>query len=337
MLEKEKSNERKFKNQNILANIDDKKVISKIINVVKWCFGILFILFALVNGFHYSSLFLITSGLLLLPIKGITKILTQINIKPKTSIILSVVLFVIGMITSPVSENNPNQTNEHKHIEEVIPGVAATCTKTGLTEGKKCSECREILLEQQEIPATGHTEVKLEGKVATCTKTGLTEGKKCIECGEILLEQQEIPTKDHSYIEGECSCGIKDPNYKPVVGDENNKDEEKQKYIVTFTAEIVNNNSVGNEWITGIKYESVTIRTGSSIEVKSGNNFSFVVFAIEEDDTGDDYGSSVIEFAQIKVGKTTSQTIIVKVIEDKGKYKGNIAEWVFIVTIERIK
>ena len=35
MLEKEKSNERKFKNQNILANIDDKKVFDEVYNSAK--------------------------------------------------------------------------------------------------------------------------------------------------------------------------------------------------------------------------------------------------------------------------------------------------------------
>ena len=43
------------------------------------------------------------------------------------------------------------------HTEEVIPGKAATCTKTGLTDGKKCSVCDRILVEQEQIPLTSHT------------------------------------------------------------------------------------------------------------------------------------------------------------------------------------
>ena len=42
------------------------------------------------------------------------------------------------------------------HTEEVIPAVEATCTETGLTEGKKCSVCGEILVAQEETPALGH-------------------------------------------------------------------------------------------------------------------------------------------------------------------------------------
>ena len=83
------------------------------------------------------------------------------------------------------------------HTEEVIPGKDATCTEPGLTEGKKCSVCGEILVAQEEIPALGHTEEVIPGKDATCTEPGLTEGKKCSVCGEILVAQEEIPATGH--------------------------------------------------------------------------------------------------------------------------------------------
>ena len=83
------------------------------------------------------------------------------------------------------------------HKEEVIPGVAATCTKAGLTDGKKCSVCGEILVEQKEAPALGHKEEVLAAVAPTCTKTGLTEGKKCSVCGEILVAQQEVAALGH--------------------------------------------------------------------------------------------------------------------------------------------
>ena len=104
----------------------------------------------------------------------------------------------------------------HNHTEEVIPGKAATCKETGLTEGKKCAECGEILVAQQEIAKLPHTEEVLAGKAATCKETGLTEGKKCSKCGEVLVEQTEIKALGHEYEEGKCIvCGAADPDYKP--------------------------------------------------------------------------------------------------------------------------
>ena len=84
------------------------------------------------------------------------------------------------------------------HTEETIPGKAATCTETGLTDGVKCSVCGEIIVAQEEIPALGHTEEVVPGKAATCTETGLTEGKKCSVCGEIIVAQEEIPALGHT-------------------------------------------------------------------------------------------------------------------------------------------
>ena len=47
------------------------------------------------------------------------------------------------------------------HTEETLPAKDATCTETGLTEGKKCSVCNEVLTAQEVVPATGHaTEVE---------------------------------------------------------------------------------------------------------------------------------------------------------------------------------
>lgn len=94
------------------------------------------------------------------------------------------------------------------HTEEIVAGKDATCTATGLTDGKKCSVCDETLVDQEEIPMVSHTEEIVAGKAATCTEAGLTEGKKCSVCGETLVEQEEIPA-GHKIVDGVCTeCGL---------------------------------------------------------------------------------------------------------------------------------
>ena len=84
------------------------------------------------------------------------------------------------------------------HMEVVDKRMEPTCTKTGLTEGKHCSVCSEILVAQKELPAKGHTEVIDKGYDATCTEPGLADGKHCSVCGDVLTKQVEIPAKGHT-------------------------------------------------------------------------------------------------------------------------------------------
>ncbi len=106
---------------------------------------------------------------------------------------------VVDTTTAPEVDETTAVDTEHQHTEETIPAVAATCTKIGLTEGKKCAECGEVLVKQEETPVIAHTEVKINAVVATCTKTGLTEGKKCSVCGTVILAQNDVAVMAHTY------------------------------------------------------------------------------------------------------------------------------------------
>ncbi len=79
------------------------------------------------------------------------------------------------------------------HKEEKQPRIEPTCTEAGLSEGKHCSVCGEVILAQNSIPPTGHTVVIDQAVEATYTNTGLTSGKHCSVCGEVLLAQEIIP------------------------------------------------------------------------------------------------------------------------------------------------
>ena len=67
------------------------------------------------------------------------------------------------------------------HKEVVDKAVAATCTKTGLTEGKHCSACNAVIKAQEVVPAKGHKYVDTVVK-PTYTAQGYTL-HKCSVCG----------------------------------------------------------------------------------------------------------------------------------------------------------
>ena len=88
-----------------------------------------------------------------------------------------------------------------------IPAVAATCTKTGLTEGKKCSVCGTVTVAQQTVAKKSHNSNTIIPSVsATCKATGLTEGKKCSVCGTITVAQQTVAKKSHIDNNGDYKC-----------------------------------------------------------------------------------------------------------------------------------
>ena len=125
------------------------------------------------------------------------------------------------------------------HTEVTDPAVPATCEVAGKTEGKHCSVCNKVLVEQTEVPATGHhwddgkitteptcedkgvktytctvchttrteelpakghTEVTDPAVPATCEVAGKTEGKHCSVCNKVLVGQTMIPAKGHTEV-----------------------------------------------------------------------------------------------------------------------------------------
>lgn len=84
------------------------------------------------------------------------------------------------------------------HTEEVIPGSAADCETSGLSEGKRCTVCEKILVEQEQIPALGHKLIVDTSKSipATCTSAG----KDYLICtGCQYTENKDTALLEHTY------------------------------------------------------------------------------------------------------------------------------------------
>ena len=82
------------------------------------------------------------------------------------------------------------------HTEVTVAGKAATCTATGLTDGKKCSVCNTVTVAQTTIAKTNHT------YATTYTTDENYHWRKCTGCTEVT------GIEAHTYSGGTCStCG----------------------------------------------------------------------------------------------------------------------------------
>lgn len=94
------------------------------------------------------------------------------------------------------------------HTEVIIEAVEATCQRTGLTEGKKCELCDEIILPQEETPKVDHN-YEVKGRLdPTSDKEGYIE-YECSFCKETYKKTLGV-------------LGSYDPNQPTVIMLEDN-------------------------------------------------------------------------------------------------------------------
>ena len=133
-------------------------------------------------------------------------------VKEATCIITGEKIYTCNICEETKTENIP----KINHTVVIDKEVSATCTKSGLTEGKHCSICGEVLKKQEVIKAIGH---KSDNGTITVQPTEAKAGVKtykCTVCGEILKEESIPATgKKDTTTTKPATTESKKPNTKP--------------------------------------------------------------------------------------------------------------------------
>ena len=100
------------------------------------------------------------------------------------------------------------------HTEVIDAAVAPTCIATGLTEGKHCSVCNEVLVAQEVVPANGHAYESIV-IAPTCTEQGYT--MHTCRCGDSYLDS-EVDSLGHTpgdwIVDAEPAIGVAGSKHK---------------------------------------------------------------------------------------------------------------------------
>ncbi|WP_019913046.1 hypothetical protein [Paenibacillus sp. HW567] len=106
--------------------------------------------------------------------------------------------------------------------------------------------------------------------------------------------------------------------------------------VTLVSAELTENNHVGNEWYTVANANGKEIAEGDSVvlTLKSTDSVKLTAYAEEQDKIPD----SASEAASVKVSnitKTTTKALKVTVVENRGRYSGNTATWKFTFSLKK--
>lgn len=101
-------------------------------------------------------------------------------------------------------EKAKRESSKLAHTEVIDNGYPATCTTDGLSDGKHCSICQTVLVEQTVISSKGHDFVEGAFKRPTCTEHGWKEPSECSVCGDLDGETIHLRKTGHSIVDGEC-------------------------------------------------------------------------------------------------------------------------------------
>lgn len=129
-----------------------------------------------------------------------------------------------------------------------------------------------------------------------------------------------------------------DLDFDKILGGNNtstSKWDSDSVFVITYYTSLSYNNSVGNEWGYGVKYNGEYVESGSRVEVSDTLLVDITAYVVEFD-SYNDYSSKTVSFKPLCIGEKNSKEVTITVRENNGRYTGNTAQWVFEIIIERI-
>ena len=94
--------------------------MKKTSKIIQWIFTALFGICALGNGFHYSTLLLALSAVFLMPVAPVRNFIkNKLKIKNGLAITLAIILFFVGILSSPLADTPPD-TSDGSSISSTV-------------------------------------------------------------------------------------------------------------------------------------------------------------------------------------------------------------------------
>lgn len=98
-------------------------------------------------------------------------------------------------------ESYTTTISKTSHTPVTDPAVAATCTRSGKTQGSHCKVCGTVITAQKTVPATEHQHTQIRNaKSATCLSEGYTGDKYCSDCGVKISAGTKISKSGHKAV-----------------------------------------------------------------------------------------------------------------------------------------
>ncbi len=112
----------------------------------------------------------------------------------------------------------------------------------------------------------------------------------------------------------------------------------EKNYIIEYSAQIVQNNSVGDSWYYGMYDGDTYLKPGATISASLPESRSpkLIIYAEEDDAANDDSNEKEVYLPSLDIGETKTFTEQIVVTENDGRYRGNSAVLKFTITVTRI-